>query len=60
MFQAPSMHGACARKEADLRLAGGALRAQLGRQAENDEPQPQEPFEFGLLNLKPAPCSPST
>lgn len=26
----------------------------------NEEPQPQEPFEFGLLNLNPAPWSPST
>ena len=23
-------------------------------------PQPQVPFTFGLLNLKPEPCSPST
>jgi hypothetical protein len=23
------------------------------------EPQPQDPFEFGLLNLNPAPCMPS-
>ncbi len=28
--------------------------------AEKLEPQPHEPFEFGLLNLKPAPCRPST
>lgn len=25
-----------------------------------DEPQPHEPVTFGLPNLKPAPCAPST
>ena len=29
-------------------------------QAENDEPQPQVPVEFGFWNLKPEPCAPST
>ena len=55
-FQATGpMHGACAQ-----RLPVTALRAKAVSHAENDDPQPQEPFEFGLLNLKPAPCSPST
>ena len=26
----------------------------------NEEPQPQEPVTFGLPNLNPAPCAPST
>ncbi len=29
-------------------------------QAENEEPQPQVLFTFGLPNLKPEPCRPST
>lgn len=29
-------------------------------QTENDEPQPQDPVTFGLPNLKPEPCTPST
>jgi hypothetical protein len=32
----------------------------LDRYTENELPQPQEPVELGLLNLKPAPWSPST
>jgi hypothetical protein len=27
-----------------------------GTQAENDEPQPHPPVEFGFLNVNPEPC----
>ena len=36
--------------------AHAACEAEIERgQAENDEPQPQVPFTFGLLNLNPEP-----
>ena len=41
-------------------VAVGMPRCPDRTQALKDDPQPQEPLEFGLLNLNPAPCSPST
>src|SRR5436190_18336217 len=50
-----SMHGEKDESALDVR----AERA-VGDQNETEEPQPQEPLVFGLLNLNPAPWSPST
>ena len=36
-------------------VGGSILERGTRGHALNDEPQPQLPFEFGLLNLKPAP-----
>jgi len=37
-----------------------AAKIDAATQAWNDDPQPQVPVTFGLLNLKPAPCALST
>ena len=43
--------------ERDVRVAERvrARHRAIWRQAENDEPQPQVCFAFGLMNLKPPP-----
>lgn len=45
--------------EEDLRLSSSGQRERSAQTA-NDEPQPQEPRAWGLLNLNPAPVLPST
>lgn len=41
-------------------LSSSRPRARSRRQTANEDPQPQLPTAFGLLNLKPAPCMPRT
>lgn len=45
-----------------LRRSSGTGRSPTAALHQNftDEPQPQLPVTFGLLNLKPEPCTPST
>lgn len=43
-----------------LRIADLSALLSLLNHAENDEPQPHVLFTFGLPNLKPEPCRPST
>lgn len=48
------------RRELQRRTMTPLRRASSGSNAENDDPQPQVPLAFGLLNLKPEAWSSST
>ncbi len=52
----------CARKRRSRLTPASILRRRFAdrRQTANDEPQPQVPVAFGLLNLNPAPFMPKT
>jgi hypothetical protein len=58
--QQNSAYDPCDHEAPPVKRRGFMLSAVRSTQAENDEPQPQVLFTFGLPNLKPEPCRPST